>query len=163
MAEFNPTQTFGIHLQLDENNRLLKITKTGEVIALDELTDCEIVVEQGKIGRGTFAWSFSATLPGSGVFTASKLAVRFHLRDGSFRDIDLLLTAMKSSNLAYKNLDKTAHQIQDAVKPLLPVVPEDGSDEPAYIQELRQLKQLLDEGIITQEEFDAKKAKLLAL
>lgn len=165
MAEFTPTQTFGSYLQLDEPGRLLKIEKTGELLSLDQLSRCEIVVEQGKIGRGTFAWSFSATLPGSGVFSASKLAVRLHLKDGTTRDIDLLLTPMKSSNLAYKNLDATAHRIEEALQPLLPPPQDaaDGSEEPAYMKELRQLKKLVDDGVLTQEEFEAKKASLLGL
>lgn len=164
MAEFKPTQTFGIHLQLDQTNRLIKIVKTDEIIPLDQLTDCEYVVQQGKIGRGSIAWSFSATLPGSGVFSATKLAVRLHLQDGTTRDIDLLLTPMKSSNISFKNLDKTAHQICDTLQPLLPQKAAAPSEaEPAYMQELRQLKQLADEGVITQEEFAAKKAQLLGM
>lgn len=167
MSEFTPTQTFGIHFQLDEQNRLVKISKTGEILPIDSLADCEIVVEQGKIGRGSIAWSFSATLPGSGVFSATKLAVRLHLADGSTRDIDLLLTPMKSSNISYKNLDRTAHQICDALRPLLPQkqpeAAEDAADAPVYVQELRQLKALVDEGVLTPEEFAAKKAQLLGM
>ena len=33
--------------------------------------------------------------------------------------------------------------------------------KPSYIDELRELKSLLDEGVITQEEFDAKKQEIL--
>lgn len=169
MAAFTPTKTFGVYLQLDEPGRLLKIEKTGEIIPLDQINSCDIIVQQGKIGRGSIAWAFSSTLPGSGVFSASKLAVRFGLQDGTTRDIDLLMTPMKSSNLAYKNLDKTAHQIQDAVLPLLtskqpaaPAAPDD-EEEPAYMKELRQLKKLADDGVLTQQEFEAKKAKLLGI
>ena len=39
--------------------------------------------------------------------------------------------------------------------------PQKQESKPSYIDELRELKSLLDEGIITQEEFDAKKQELL--
>lgn len=41
--------------------------------------------------------------------------------------------------------------------------PEQASEEPAYVAELKQLEQLKEQGVITQEEFDAKKKKLLGL
>jgi hypothetical protein len=38
-----------------------------------------------------------------------------------------------------------------------------GDDEPSYLDELEKLGQLRDEGIITDEEFEAKKKQLLGL
>ena len=40
---------------------------------------------------------------------------------------------------------------------------EEGADEPSYIEELEQLSQLKDQGIISEEEFEAKKKQLLDL
>ena len=37
------------------------------------------------------------------------------------------------------------------------------AQQPSYIEEIKKLKDLLDAGIITQEEFDAKKKQLLSL
>jgi hypothetical protein len=39
----------------------------------------------------------------------------------------------------------------------------DKGDEPAYLDELERLSQLKDEGVITEEEFEAKKKDLLGL
>jgi hypothetical protein len=51
---------------------------------------------------------------------------------------------------------------QEAVESA-PVQGGQGSDEPSYLDELERLAQLKDDGIITKEEFETKKAQLLGL
>jgi len=40
---------------------------------------------------------------------------------------------------------------------------DEGSDEPSYLDELERLSKLKDQGVITEEEFEAKKKQLLGL
>ncbi len=50
-----------------------------------------------------------------------------------------------------------------AASPEAPAAPPPMTDQPDYIKELKQLAELKDAGIITEEEFEAKKKQLLGL
>lgn len=68
--------------------------------------------------------------------------------------VDIEMEKVKAANKQAEAIEKLA---TGSVKPS-DSTPTSGS----YIEELKQLKELLDNGIITQEEFDIKKAELLA-
>ncbi|MEX0767475.1 MAG: SHOCT domain-containing protein [Microthrixaceae bacterium] len=55
-----------------------------------------------------------------------------------------------------------AQQAQEPVAPAAPVAAAPSAIEGDTITQLKQLAELKDQGILTQEEFDAQKAKLLA-
>ncbi|MBQ8899063.1 MAG: SHOCT domain-containing protein [Clostridia bacterium] len=78
--------------------------------------------------------------------------------------VDLINTAKKHFAPAAPAIKvATPHKAE----PVAPAVPASDANpcggQPKYVEELRQLKQLLDEGIITKEEFEAKKKKILNL
>jgi hypothetical protein len=56
--------------------------------------------------------------------------------------------------------DMAAQQAAQAAPPPAPAEPVAGSDD--MVQQLQNLKQLLDEGVLTQAEFDLQKQKILA-
>jgi hypothetical protein len=67
-----------------------------------------------------------------------------------------LQQAMKDLNIQSQDLtdeDRAALQQQEAAP----------AEEPSYLDELERLSQLRDQGIITEEEFQAKKQQLLGL
>jgi len=59
----------------------------------------------------------------------------------------------------YEQAQAQQAQPQYAPPPAAPVAPEIGSD---MVNQLENLKKLLDEGVLTQDEFDTQKQKLLA-
>jgi hypothetical protein len=56
--------------------------------------------------------------------------------------------------------DMAAQQAAQAAPPPAPAEPAAGSED--MVQQLQNLKQLLDEGVLTQAEFDLQKQKILA-
>ena len=83
-------------------------------------------------------------------------------------DVNALIDSMPHKNptwIANENERKDAYQkIQDAVAKYEDYeAPATGQKASNYIEELQQLKQLLDMGIITEDEFNIKKRMLLGL
>jgi L-fucose isomerase-like protein len=81
---------------------------------------------------------------------------------------DELAAAMKKLNIQSIELDENdkaivAKETGQESKNTLTSAPVKQNDQPSYLKELEQLKKLLDQGVITQEEFEAKKAQLLNL
>jgi hypothetical protein len=64
-----------------------------------------------------------------------------------------------SGRVARRQQDKYAAQQQQAA----PAAPPAEAAEPEYVEELTQLAQLRDQGILTPEEFEAKKKQILGL
>jgi len=81
---------------------------------------------------------------------------------------DELAAAMKKLNIQSIELDENdkatiAKETGQESKDTQASAPEKQNDQPSYLNELEQLKKLLDQGVITQEEFETKKAQLLGL
>ncbi|HNS17645.1 MAG TPA: SHOCT domain-containing protein [Bacteroidales bacterium] len=79
--------------------------------------------------------------------------------------IDSLATHRESifSGLSTSLNDSIAalHEENTELKASLEILKAEAADKTKLVNDLKQLKELLDSGIITQEEFDAKKARLL--
>jgi hypothetical protein len=59
--------------------------------------------------------------------------------------------------------DQAAHEQQVAAQQAAAPPPAQATGEPAYMEELQQLAKLRDAGILTDEEFEAKKRQLLGI
>jgi hypothetical protein len=67
--------------------------------------------------------------------------------------------AMDELNIEKQYRDDSDQEISEGA----PAQEGQGADEPSYLDELERLGQLKDDGIITKEEFETKKAQLLGL
>lgn len=176
-ANFNATKSFGIYLQVDDNNRLFRFSQKGTVYSFDELLDCELMLEQNKSERSSVTGVFSSGLFG-GNFVAAKLGVRVFLLGREPLEVNFLSKPERSTSPLYKAMDemalKTYNELRricpqkrtppaPAALPAAPAAPAAAPPVPAYIHELRELKALVDEGVITREDYDAKKKLLLGL
>ena len=93
----------------------------------------------------------------------SKLGVTISFNDGNALPIPLITTETKkssfTSNVLYRVFDKLC-SLLDSIITLNQNV---NSNPSSDINDLKHLKQLADEGVITQEEFEAKKKQILGL
>lgn len=110
-----------------------------------------------RYGTGTSTISSANTLRLSYIANATEL----------YEKLSDLLTQMKNHedvmvDIEMKKADAAAKQADAFEKMAGSTQTQKGSSSVSYIDELKQLKELLDNGIITQEEFDTKKAELLA-
>ena len=179
-AAFNATKSFGIYLQVDDNSRQFRFTQNGSVYSFDDLLDCELMLEQSKTERGSVTGMFSSGIFG-GSFVAAKLGVRVMLRNVGPMEVNFLSKPERSTSPLYKAMDEMALKTYNELRRICPekrtappapvqaaasapVSPAPAAAAvPSYIHELRELKALVDEGVITQEDYDAKKKQLLGL
>ena len=101
-----------------------------------------------------------------------KMSLSIHLRNSFTPGFELPLISgeTKKTSFVYRTAKDSAAKIvtlltliADSQKASAPAVPQPNSPAPSSLDEILKLKQLLDLGAITQEEFDAKKKQLLGL
>lgn len=122
-----------------------------EVIPIDKIQSFS-VKDGTKLSDGTFAFSTAQAATGS-----------IHLGWG----VSIASGAEKSYHYSYKE-NMFARELQNYLsnfqqQSAVSAVPAQNSSVVAVADELRNLKSLLDDGIITQSEFDAKKKQLLGI
>ena len=111
---------------------------------------------------GTSSWGKRVDLPIdmiSAVATAARGGIAVSSASGAIR-----FAGIKNNKEIHETISKLLMERQSKPAPAPTPAPE-AAAAPARIsaQELKELKELLDRGIITQEEFDAKKKQLLGL
>ena len=170
---------------VDNVNKKIYISNTSpvltsipfsEIIGCDILTDSEVT---GGVGRavvgGVLAGSAGAVV---GATTAKKKITSYSIIiykntvDAPSETLSLINSETKTSDLDYKEAVKFSHNVSASIRAIIeqekkasPNKESPLTDKPEMdnAQELRKYKELLDDGIITQEEFDAKKKQLLGL
>lgn len=108
------------------------------------------------VGAGTGGKEFES---------AKRLGFTLNLTDNRFVDILLITTETKLDSFTGKIASDEYNKLIGKFDQILAAntQAQTGSVSPSTPDELRKYKELLDEGIITQEEFDAKKKELLDL
>lgn len=108
------------------------------------------------VGAGTGGKEFES---------AKRLGFTLNLTDNRFVDILLITTETKLDSFTGKIASDEYNKLIGKFDQILAAntQAQTGSVSPSTPDELRKYKELLDEGIITQEEFDAKKKELLGL
>lgn len=184
---FNPTKKIGTFIEFDEEKRQWLIPdgfmgkkKNPKIHSYDEIIDCELLEDgdsltKGGLGRavagGILFGGVGAVVGGvtGGKKTKSIVnSLRIKITLNSMSDpvtyINLITTPTKTSSFVYKSIEEIAQQILSVFSVILQEK-DAGTESQANssADEIRKYKELLDDGIITQEEFDVKKKQLLGL
>ena len=180
VGKFKPNKTVGGHLKIDEANRLFAVDNSlfeySNLLSYELLEDGQTITK-GGLGRavaggllfggvGAIVGGVTGGKKSKGVCNSMKLRVTFKDAPTDMVYINFITTETKTSSFIYKTSQDLAQQcisaleiIADSNKTAGAAVVASTSDA----DELMKFKQLLDAGVITQEEFDAKKKQLLGL
>lgn len=173
-------------IEIDEKARLFRpsgFTNLINIYPLDSISSYDIVengttTTSGGLGRSAIgALAFGGTGAIVGAVTGKKKTIQkvdsFRVRlnlddlDKPVVYLDLIKKPIKSNTKDYKKIVETADKIISSLDILLKDTSNDPAPSPVPQQsgadEIRKYKALLDDGILTQEEFDAKKKELLGL
>ncbi|MFZ7134270.1 MAG: SHOCT domain-containing protein [Eubacteriales bacterium] len=166
-SEFSATQSFGQFIQFDDNSHCFKLEGSMSIFNYDNIAGYRYIEEKGSLGKSGVARAFSVGVIGDnqGLFIATKMCIKIVLKDGNPKDryLNMLITPTKSNNIVYRSLKKSADDIISKLQMIQPDNCEENYAAIGYAEELRNLKQLLDEGIITQDDFNAKKKQILGI
>ncbi len=193
IESFKTTKKIGKYLQIDEINQGVKIADEFfeyENLFDCELLEDEKAVSVEKLGIGEAAvggvlfgraGAFLGALVGSEITlgACSSLKIRLTLKDTYVDTVCIPFIQEKTSKRSaeYKALKEKAESCYTALKVIVErnnyskenskidmnVDVDMKSSTVSIVTELRQYKELLDEGVLTQEEFEAKKKQLLGI
>lgn len=190
IASFNATKVVGNFIHFDDVNRrfaLPKTTVTGKIVDLQiydysSILDFELLedgnsIEKGGVGRalvgGALFGGVGAIVGGSTGHkhkeTCSKLQIKLTLSDMSSPVI--YINFIESETQKSGSLYRTIYPLAQEALSLLNIICQSQKKDQnvndckldSAADEILKFKQLLDSGIITQEEFDTKKKQLLGL
>lgn len=154
-------QTFGNFAAFDDDARTLLLIAQKRVVGYDEIAAFSYEETRGSMGRGGVARAFTSNLMGDpSEYVATAMRIRLTLR-GQAEPLwlDFIITPAKSTTLMYRGLKAAA----DGILAKLALAAPDAGGEASYTDELRRLSGLCRDGVITPEEFEAKKKQLLGL
>lgn len=191
IASFNATKVVGNFIRFDDENKrfaLPKTTMSGKVVDLQiydysSILDFELLedgnsIEKGGVGRalvgGALFGGVGAIVGGSTGHkhkgTCSKLQIKITLNNMSTPVIyiNFIEAETKKDSYLYKSIYPMAQEALSLLNIICQSQRENANqsannNSSSDADEILKFKQLLDSGIITQEEFDAKKKQLLGL
>lgn len=182
VAFFSPNLVLG-KFEFDDKLKILKVKHQifkEQTLAYSDIIDFELLendssVIKGGLGRalagGALFGRIGATV---GAVTGARksqsvcesLKIKVTVRNNSSPAIlvDYITSATKTSSYVYKEAFEKAHKTLSALQYAVDSVSQ-SPNLPSFdpVDEMRKYKQLLDEGIITEEEFKAKKKQLLGI
>ena len=191
VANFEATKKVGI-LSFDDNTQTFLINQPGKIPDLyryNQIVDFELLQDGESITKGGLGSAVVGGLLFGGVgaivggITGGKktksicksLQIKITFRDSvrATEYLSFLASATKTSSFIYKNAYKSAQDTLSALQLAVDMVNTKAAEAPASTPALAQgisgadeilkYKNLLDAGIITEEEFKAKKAQILGL
>lgn len=184
--EFKPTSKVG-QLSLDDNTQTFVITKSAkqqelyhynQVVDYQLLEDGETITNGGLGsavaggllfgGAGAIVGSVTGSKKTKGVCKSLKIKITLRNSPKQTEYIDFITTETKTSGFIYKTAYKNAQDVLSALQLIVDSANNAASEESnrGYVSaadEILKYKNLLDAGIITEEEFNAKKTQLLNL
>ncbi|MET3657893.1 SHOCT domain-containing protein [Sporosarcina psychrophila] len=192
LSSFNPTKKIGTFLEFDDTQKkwliltgILGKRDKSKVYNYSDIVDFELLedgesVTQGGLGRALVG---GALFGGAGAVVGgvtgkrknkeicNSLKVKVTLRDinNPVVYISFLSVATKKDSFTYKTFYNSAHECLSVLQ-LICDMQEASVNNSGNINvtgsaadEIKKFKNLLDEGILTQDEFDTKKKELLGL
>lgn len=192
LSSFEPTKKIGTFIEFDDNQKkwlilspILGKRDKSNVYKYSDIDDFELLedgesMSQGGLGRALVG---GALFGGAGAVVGgvtgkrknkevcNSLKIKITLRDinNPVVYIAFLNTATKKEGFIYKTHYQLAHECLSVFqlicdKQEMPVNNKDNNNAVgSAADEIKKFKNLLDEGILTQDEFDAKKKELLSL
>lgn len=179
---FNCDKKFGNVLFIDEKNNLFKLNKKSEnVYSFDQVFDFELIedgetLSKGGVGRaivgGALLGGVGAVVGGITGKKNKKVCSKMYIRIGINNDVEnnlniyLINTNTKTNGIIYNSLKKLANDIITYLSQIESSnndIELNDNERIDKYEEIKKLKELLDMGIITTDEFDNKKRELLNL
>ncbi len=187
--EFNPTKKISNLVAFDDNSQMIMVYtykgfrkntdyfKYSDIVSFDLLEDGENV-SKGGLGRavagGLLFGGVGAIVGGvTGAKTTknvcNSLQIKITLRNSYQQTVYIPFISMstKTSSFEYKTAYKNAQETLSALQLACESSNSSANATPqtssTNIEDIREYKKLLDDGIITEEEFNAKKKQLLGL
>ncbi len=187
LANFNPTKKIGSYVEFDDNQQkwlvlssILGRRNKSTVYNYNDIIDFELLedgesVASGGLGRalvggalfggaGAVVGGVTGKKKSKGVCTSLKIKVTVNDINKPAVYITFLETKTKKDGLIYKTISE---QAQECLSTFQLICDRQKNSNVATgsplsaADELRKFKELLDEGIISQDEFDNKKSELL--
>lgn len=182
--KFSETKSVGTYIAVDENNKAFKIGR--DIFTYDNLLSFELLedgqsITKGGLGRavaggllfggvGAIVGGITGGKKSKGVCNSMEIKISLKNAHTDVAYINFIATETKTSSFVYKNAQYSA---QNCITVLETIKDINQSDSDEYIcgkvhnssaaDEIVKFKELLDQGIITQEEFELKKKQLLGL
>lgn len=177
---FSSSKTVGGHLTVDETNQLWKLDFLNVIFSYNDIIDFELLEDGESITKGGLGSAIvgGALFGGVGAVVGgtigkkktkqeiTELKIKIITKNTFYPDlyINFLTTGkVKSTSFSYKTCCKCA---QDILSQLSIMTDSASNNNMALISpadEIMKYKKLLDDNIITKEEFEAKKKQLLKL
>jgi hypothetical protein len=181
---FSPTKIISIYLKIDENNQCFKVS--NDFFTFDNLLSYELLedgetVTKGGLGRavagrvlfgdvGAIVGSVTGGKKSKGICKSMKLKITLKNALCDVIYISFITSETKENSFTYKSARDNAQKCISALEIILDSN-KNRNDKTVQISsfvassadEIAKFKNLLDDGVITQEEFDAKKKQLLDL
>lgn len=183
VGSFRSTKNVGSYIQVDENNKAFKIGK--DIFGYDNLLSFELLeddqsITKGGSGRavaggllfggvGAVVGGITGSKKSKGVCNSMKLRVSLKNAHTDVVYINFILTETKTSSSVYKRAQDSAQKCITALETINDINQSSYNENNPSTQsisatdEIVKFKTLLDQGIITMEEFKAKKKELLGL
>lgn len=181
---FRKTKSVGKYIAVDENNKAFKIGRN--IFAYDNLLSFELLedgqsITKGGLGRAVagafFAGSVGAIVGGAtsskkskGICNSMKLRISLKNAHTDVVYIKLITLETKKSSPIYKIAQDNAQKCITVLEAINDINKSNSVEyknievhNVSQADEIVKFKALLDQGIITQEEFDLKKKQLLGL
>ncbi len=177
--KFNPTKKINKYFEVDEQNKMWKISDSAIIFTYGEIVDFNLIENGESVSKGSLSGALvggvlfggAGAIVGSGMNTKNKKEISQYMIKIVTRNvvapeatIDFQTGKIKANGMLYNSYAKIAQSImaqltimKDSERNTSTIMQTSNADE------IFKFKQLLDAGIITHEEFEAKKKQLLGL
>ncbi|EGT4537083.1 TPA: SHOCT domain-containing protein [Clostridioides difficile] len=190
LDNFNTTKQVSVYLEIDEVQRKCLIPDGSigkkinpKIFSFDEIVEYELVEDEESIIKGGLGKAIAGGVLFGGVgavvggvtgkkktkTVVNSLKIKITLNNLNYPNvyINLITTQTKTDSFIYKNAYDSAQQILS----MLSIIQngnnensiEKNTESNSSLEQIKTLKELLDMGAITEEEFNAKKKELLNL
>ena len=176
---FSATTSFHNYIHIDENNKAFKVGYDifyFENILGFELLENNVVVSKGGIGKamvggllfggvGAVVGGVTGSKTSNNVCSSMRINISLKNTYKDFVSIEFVVNNVKTSDKVYVSARENAKKCMKLLESISDVNENRNENNMAFsvADEIVKLKKLLDQGIITQEEFDAFKKKMIEI